>query len=88
MEEQMDNYDFGLKEANVKNPKKTIDNVIKSIKCNQCEFASSQEGDLRRHLKTHSGEKANKCNQCDYASYQVGDLMRHLKTHSGEKANK
>ena len=36
MEEQMDNYDFGLKEANVKNPKKTIDNVTKSIKCNQC----------------------------------------------------
>ena len=80
MEEQMDNYDFGLKEANVKNPKKTIDNVIKSIKCNQCEFASSQEGDLRRHLKTHSGEKSNKCSQCNYAS-------SHFKTHSGEKSN-
>ena len=59
MEEQMDNYDFGLKEANVKNLKKTIDSVTKSIKCNQCEFASSQEGDLRRHLKMHS---ENECN--------------------------
>ena len=46
----MDNYDFGLKEANVKNLKKTIDNVTKSIKCNKCEFAFSQEGDFRRHL--------------------------------------
>ena len=82
MEEQMDNFDFGLKEANVKNPKKTIDNVTKSIKCNQCEFASSLEGDLRRHLKTHSGEKSNKCSLCDYVSSQAGNLRTHLKTHS------
>ena len=52
---------------------------------------------LRRHLKTHSGEKSetsentqwrtskNKCNQCDYASSLAGDLRRHLKTYSGEK---
>ena len=39
---------------NAQNPKKTIDNVIKSIKCNQCVFASSQVGDLRRYLMTHS----------------------------------
>ena len=86
MEEQMDNFEFGLKEANVKNMKKTIDNVMKSIKCNQCEFASSQEGDLRRHLKTHSGEKSNKCSQCDYASSDAGHLRRHMKTHSGGKS--
>ena len=36
MEEQMDNFDFGLEEANVKNPKKTTDNFTKSIKWNQC----------------------------------------------------
>ena len=28
-------------------------------KCNQCDFASVQAGDLRTHLKTHSGEKPN-----------------------------
>ena len=61
----------------------------KSNKCNQCDFASSRAGDLRRHLKTHIiGEKSNKCNQCDFASTQAGDLRRHLKTHSGEKPNK
>ena len=27
----------------------------KSSKCNQCDFASSQASDLRRHVKTHSG---------------------------------
>ena len=29
----------------------------KSNKCNQCDYASYQEGNLRRHLKTHSGGK-------------------------------
>ena len=27
----------------------------KSSKCNQCDFASSQASNLRRHFKTHSG---------------------------------
>ena len=49
---------------------------------------SSQASSLRRHLKTHSGEKSNKCNQCDFVSSRAGDLKRHLKTHSGEKPNK
>ena len=50
--------------------------------------ASSQASDLRRHLKTHSGEKKNECNQCDYASSYASTLRTHLKTHSGEKSNK
>ena len=42
----------------------------KSNKCNQCDFASFLTGNLRTHLKTHSGEKLNKCDQCDFASSQ------------------
>ena len=33
--------------------------VEKPNKCNQCDYASVQAGDLRRHLKMHSGEKSN-----------------------------
>ena len=62
--------------------------IISPQSCNQCEFSSSQTGDLRRHLKVHSGEKSNKCNQCEFSSSQTGDLRRHLKVHSGEKSNK
>ena len=60
MEQTLKNYDFGLKDANLKILKKNTDNVIKSHKCNQCNYASSRAGDLRRHLKTHGGEKLNK----------------------------
>ena len=26
-----------------------------------------QAGDLRRHLKAHSGERSNQCNRCDFS---------------------
>ena len=57
-------------------------------KCNQCGFVSTKAGSLRKHLKTHSGQKSYKCNQCDFAASQAGSLRRHMKTHSGEKSNK
>ena len=59
-----------------------------SNKCNQCKYASSQVGNLRKHMKKHSGEKTNKCSQCDFASSYTRALRAHLKIHSGEKPNK
>ena len=73
------------KDANVENLMKNTNNVTKSKKCNQCEYAFSHAGHLRTHLKTHSGEKTNKCNQCEYASSHAGHLRAHLKTHKGDK---
>ena len=84
----MENYDFVLNGVNVEIPKKTPNNVTKSNKCNQCDYASSRASHLRTHLKTHNGEKSNKCNQCDFASFQSSNLRTHLKIHSGEKSNK
>ena len=77
MEQKHENYDFGLKDANVAILKKRTGNFIKSNKCNQCDYASSRAGDLRQHLKTHSGDKGNKCTPCDYASSHAGKLSRH-----------
>ena len=60
---------------------RSVDDFVSllALSCNQCYYASSQVGDLRGHLKTHSGEKSNKCNQCDNASLQAGNLNKHLK---------
>ena len=83
----MEIYNFGLKDAKEKILKKTTDNVIKSNKCNQCEYATSHASALKIHLITHSGEKSNNCNQCDYASSFASNLnLRvHMKKHRGKK---
>ena len=49
MEQTLENYDMFLKYANMKTA-----NVVKSNKCNQCDYASSHSGNFRNHLKTHS----------------------------------
>ena len=56
-----------------------IEHKGKSNKCNLCDYASSNAGHLRTHLKMHSGENSNKCNQCDYASSYAHVLKDHLK---------
>ena len=73
--------------GNVMVPMKGRYNEEQGKKCNQCDFISSWTSSLRKHLKTHTGEKSNKCNQCDFASSGKGNLSKHLKTHSGEKAH-
>ena len=69
---------------------KTSENSLRGKKhiCNECDYASINGGNLKKHMKYHSGIKAHKCNQCAYASVQAADLNIHLKAHSGEKSHK
>ena len=59
--------DFSENSVNVDIPlRNPNDEGEKSNKCNQCDYASSQAGNLRAHLKTHNWEKSNKCNPVSY----------------------
>ena len=45
----LENHHLGLKGGNVEILKKGTTNVIKSNKCNQCDYASSNRGHLRNN---------------------------------------
>ncbi|KAH7085781.1 hypothetical protein BKA63DRAFT_500489 [Paraphoma chrysanthemicola] len=53
-------------------------------KCRFCDRKFTKEEHLRRHERTHTGEKPFKCPKC-YKRYGRSDvLVRHLQTHAGE----
>ncbi|XP_073413868.1 zinc finger protein 513 isoform X1 [Dendrobates tinctorius] len=53
--------------------------------CRLCPFSTHYSSHLKRHMKTHNGEKPFRCPHCFYASAQLVNLKRHLRTHTGEK---
>ena len=74
----LENHHLGLKGGNVEILKKGTTNVIKSNKCNQCDYASSNRDQLRNNLKAHNGERLNKCNQCNFVFSQTSTFENRL----------
>lgn len=56
--------------------------------CHLCGFSSRYANHVKRHMKTHNGEKPFNCPLCSYASAQLVNLQRHLRIHTGEKPYK
>lgn len=57
----------------------------KVYSCSLCAFTSRYSNHLKRHMRTHDGQKPYRCPICPYASAQLVNLQRHARTHTGEK---
>ncbi|XP_068612417.1 zinc finger protein 513-like [Brachionichthys hirsutus] len=57
----------------------------KAFSCSLCSFSSRYSNHLKRHMRTHDGQKPYRCPACPYASAQLVNLQRHARTHTGEK---
>lgn len=64
------------------------DKLPKQHSCHLCGFSSRYANHVKRHMKTHNGEKPYNCPLCTYASAQLVNLQRHLRIHTGEKPYK
>lgn len=64
------------------------DGSLKLNSCTLCGFTSRYTNHVKRHMKTHNGEKPYGCPLCSYASAQLVNLQRHLRIHTGEKPYK
>lgn len=54
-------------------------------KCQYCERAFTQSGDLNKHLRLHVGENTYKCNLCDKSFRLQMDLRKHSYEHFQNK---
>ena len=61
---------------------------LNSKKCDQCDYWTTFATTLKRHIRTHGGQKLNKCELCGHLFHQTGNLKRHMLIHNGEKPHK
>lgn len=62
-----------------------VQDQIKPFKCDRCPATFTRQGNLKRHMKIHTGDRPFKCSVCNLAFTQQPHLKNHMKIHTGEK---
>ena len=60
----------------------------KPFECQHCGKRFKSNGELKTHIRTHTGDKPFKCQHCGKGFSQSGDLQKHIRTHTGDKPYK
>ncbi|XP_031637823.1 zinc finger protein 1 homolog [Contarinia nasturtii] len=58
--------------------------IKKRFKCNVCEYSSNDKGNLKKHTRSHTGEKPYQCDICRKGFITRQSMKKHKVTHTDE----